>query len=73
MDYKYSHRVISSTWFITVPNIEHKSMIEGWVKRGVVAQLLPFEKDLNKLTWRPTYYDGQIPPFFTKPQALSYQ
>jgi hypothetical protein len=39
---------------------------EGWIKRAVVAQLLPFEKDFNKLTWRSTYYDGQIPPVNTE-------
>ena len=40
--------------------------VEGWVKRGVIAQLLPFEKGFKKLTWRPTYYDGQIPPVKTE-------
>ena len=38
----------------------------GWVQRGVVAQLLPFEKDFNELTWRPQYYDGQVPPVNTE-------
>ena len=41
-------------------------MMEGWVQKGVVALLLPIEKDFNKLTWRPTYYDGQIPPVSTR-------
>ena len=41
-------------------------MIEGWIKRGVVAQQLPFEKDFEPLTWRPQYYDGQIPTVNTE-------
>ena len=64
--FQHFQEVRNTAWFITVPNMEHKSMIEGWVKRGVVAPLLPFEKDFNKLTWRPTYYDGQIPSVNTE-------
>jgi hypothetical protein len=60
--FQHFKKVRNTAWFITVP----KSMIEGWVKRGVVAQLLPFEKGFKPLTWRPTYYDGQIPPVNTK-------
>jgi uncharacterized protein YfaT (DUF1175 family) len=41
-------------------------MMEGWVQRGVVAQLLPFEKYFNKLTWRLQYYNGQVPPVNTE-------
>ena len=64
--FQHFQEVRNTAWFITVPNVEHKCMIDGWVKRGVIAQLLPFEKDFNKLTWRPTYYDGQIPPVNTE-------
>ena len=60
--FQHFQEVRNTAWFITVPNVEHKRLIEGWVKRGVVVELLPFEKDFNKLTWHPTYYDGQIPP-----------
>ena len=41
-------------------------MIEGWVKRGVIAQLIPFEKDFQPLIWRPTYYNGDVPPANTE-------
>jgi hypothetical protein len=41
-------------------------MMEGWVQKGIVAQLLLFQKEFNKLTWRPQYYDGQVPPINTE-------
>ena len=41
-------------------------MMEGWIKRGVIAQLLPFEKDFEPLIWRPTYYNGDVPPVNTE-------
>jgi hypothetical protein len=41
-------------------------MMNGWVTRGVVAQLFPFEKDFASLTWRPNDYDGEIPPYNTE-------
>ena len=53
--------VRNTSWFITVPTVEHQCMMEEWIKRGVIAQLLPIEKDFESLTWRPQYYDGQIP------------
>ena len=40
--FQHFQEVRNTAWFITVPNIENKCMIEGWVKRGVIAQLLPF-------------------------------
>ena len=49
--FQHYQEVRNTAWFITVPNIEHKGMIEGWVKRGVVAQLLPFEKDPGYVPW----------------------
>jgi hypothetical protein len=64
--FQHFQEVRNTAWFITVPNLEHKSMREGRIKRKVVAQLLPFDKDFNKLTWRPTYYDGPNPPFNTE-------
>ena len=59
---QHFQEVHNTAWVITVLNIEPKCMIEGWVKRKVIAQLLPFEKDFEPLTWRPTYYNGEIPP-----------
>ena len=41
-------------------------MIEGWVTKGFIAQLLHFEKDFQPLIWRPTYYNGEIPPANTE-------
>ena len=59
--FQHYQEVRNTSWFITVPNVEHRCMIEGWVQKGVIAQLLPFEKDFEPLTFRPQYYDGQIP------------
>ena len=59
--YQHYQEVCNTLWFITVPNVEHRCMIEEWVEKGVIAQLLPFEKDFEPLTFRPQYYDGQIP------------
>jgi hypothetical protein len=64
--FQHFQEVRNTAWFITVPSMEHKCMMEGWVQRGIVAHLLPFEKDFNKLTWRPQYYDGQVPPVNTE-------
>jgi hypothetical protein len=64
--FQHFQKVRNTACFITVPNIVHKCMIEGWVKRGVDAQIVPFEKDFNKLTWRPNDYVGQIPPVNTE-------
>jgi hypothetical protein len=59
--FHHFQEVRNTSWLITVPNVEHRCTIEGWVKKGVIAQLLLFEKDFEPLTWRPQYYDGQIP------------
>ena len=59
--FQHFQEVRNTSWFITVPNVEHWCVIEGWVKKGVIAQLLPFEKDFEPLTWRSQCYDGQIP------------
>ena len=48
--------------------MEHRCMIEGWIKRGVIAQLLPFEKVFEPLIWRLTYYHGDVPPVNTETQ-----
>jgi hypothetical protein len=64
--FQHFQELLKTAWFITVPNMEHKCMMEGWIKRVVVTQLLPFKKDFNELTWRPTFYDGQIPPINTE-------
>jgi hypothetical protein len=73
--FQHFQEVCNTAWFITVPIIEHKSMIKGWAKRGVVAQLLPFEKDFNPLTWHPAFCDGQIPPVNTETrrEAIFYK
>ena len=64
--FQHFQELCITAWFIIVLNVEHKYMMEGWTQRGVVAQLLPFQKDFNKLTWRPQYYNGQIPPVNTE-------
>jgi hypothetical protein len=64
--FHHFQEVRNTAWLITVPNVKHKCVMEGWIHRGVVAQLLPFEMDFNKLTWRLQYYDGQIPTVNTE-------
>jgi hypothetical protein len=59
--FQHYQEVCNTLWFITVPKVEHRCMIEGWVEKGVIEQLLPFEKDFEPHTWRPQYYDGQVP------------
>ena len=60
--FQHFREVRNTAWFVTVPSIEHTCMMQGWIKRGVVASLIPFERDFAKLTWRPQYYNGEIPP-----------
>ena len=60
--FQHFKEVRNTAWFITVPSMEHTCMMRGWIQRGVVASLIPFEKDYAKLTWRPQYYNGEVPP-----------
>ena len=56
--FQHFQEMQNTAWFINVPIMEHRCMIEEWVKRGVIAHLLPFDKDFQPLIWRPTYYNG---------------
>ena len=51
--FQHFQEVRNTVWFIAVPSKEHRCMIEGWVKRGVIAQLIPFEKDFQPLSGVP--------------------
>jgi hypothetical protein len=46
--------------------MEHISMMNGYVTRGIVAQLIPFKHDFADLRWRPNDYDGSLPPYSTE-------
>ena len=51
----------NTAWCVTVPMLEYTLAISKFIKEGVVTELIPNDRDFEKLTWIPREVDPPLP------------